>query len=88
MYIYIYSLAKLKEQKTRDLNQVSCIKNEEDRVLVVDKDFKERCRSYFDKLMNGPPPKVGDFETQEVLIKMLNTLERYEYQKFEMLYKR
>jgi len=39
---HIYKLAKAKEMKTRDLNGVRCIKVEDLRVLVKEKQIKER----------------------------------------------
>ena len=38
----IYKLAKGRERKTRDLDQVKCIKDEEGRVLVQERDIKDR----------------------------------------------
>ncbi|KAL5191016.1 Craniofacial development protein 2 [Glycine soja] len=38
----IYRLAKGRERKTRDLDQVKCVKDEEGKVLVHEKDIKER----------------------------------------------
>jgi len=49
----IYKIAKLRERKTRDLNQVKCIKDEDDRILVKDAEIKSRWREYFNKLFNG-----------------------------------
>jgi len=43
----IYKLAKGRERKTRDLNQVKCIKDEEGRVLVQERDIKDRWKKYF-----------------------------------------
>jgi hypothetical protein len=38
-----YKMAKLRERKTRDFNQVKCIKDEADRLLVKnDKNRKDR----------------------------------------------
>ena len=48
----VYKLAKIRERKTRDLNQVKCIKDEVDRVLVKDEEIKKRWRDYFDRLFN------------------------------------
>jgi hypothetical protein len=48
----IYKMAKIWERKTRDVNQVKCIKDGEDQVLVKDEDIKHRWREYFDKLSN------------------------------------
>ena len=40
------------ERKTRALDQVQRIKNEEGKVLVIEQDIKERGKSYFHKLFN------------------------------------
>ena len=48
----VYKLAKICERKTRDLNQVKCIKDEADQVLVKDEEIKKRWRDYFDGLFN------------------------------------
>ncbi|RZB42155.1 Ganglioside-induced differentiation-associated protein 2 [Glycine soja] len=48
----IYRLAKGRERKTRDLDQVKCVKDEEGKVLVHEKDIKERWRAYFHNLFN------------------------------------
>jgi len=49
----IYKLAKIREKKTRDLNQIKCIKDENNNILVKTEDIKKRWREYFDKLFNG-----------------------------------
>jgi Reverse transcriptase (RNA-dependent DNA polymerase) len=49
----IYKLAKIRDRKTRDLNHIRCIKDENQRLLVRDDEVKERWRSYFDRLFNG-----------------------------------
>ena len=38
----IYKLAKTSEMKTRDLNGAKCIKYEDQRVLVKEREIKER----------------------------------------------
>ncbi|KAL5176375.1 LINE-1 retrotransposable element ORF2 protein [Glycine soja] len=48
----IYRLAKGRERKTRDLDQVKCVKDEEGKVLVHEKDIKERWKVYFHNLFN------------------------------------
>ncbi|KAL5153826.1 LINE-1 retrotransposable element ORF2 protein [Glycine soja] len=48
----IYRLAKGRERKTRDLDQVKCVKDEEGKVLVHEKDIKERWKVYFHNLCN------------------------------------
>ena len=49
----IYKMAKIRERKTRDVNQVKCIKNGADQLLVKDEEIKRRWREYFDDLFNG-----------------------------------
>ena len=48
----MYKLAKARERKTRDLNQVKCIKDENQNVLVNEGVIKERWNEYFTKLFN------------------------------------
>ena len=48
----IYKIAKRREKRTKDLDQVKCIKNEEGNVLIANGDIKERWRNYFHKLFN------------------------------------
>ena len=40
----IYKMAKIRERKTRDVNQIKCIKDGTDRVLVKDDEIKSRWR--------------------------------------------
>jgi hypothetical protein len=49
----IYRIARTHERKTRDINQIKCIKDGTDRLLVKDEEIKDRWREYFDKLFNG-----------------------------------
>jgi hypothetical protein len=49
----IYRIARTRERKTRDINQIKCIKGGTDRLLVKDEEIKDRWREYFDKLFNG-----------------------------------
>ncbi|KAL6531786.1 hypothetical protein OROMI_028149 [Orobanche minor] len=49
----IYKLARMREKKTRDIGKVKCVKDTHQKVLVQDKDIKERWRSYFDTIFNG-----------------------------------
>ncbi|KAG5590370.1 hypothetical protein H5410_040884, partial [Solanum commersonii] len=48
----LYRLAKARERKARDLNQVKCMKDEEGKVLVDDISIKQRWQRYFQKLLN------------------------------------
>ena len=38
----IYRMAKIRERKTRDINQIKCIKDGTDRLLVKDEEIKGR----------------------------------------------
>jgi DNA-directed RNA polymerase sigma subunit (sigma70/sigma32) len=49
----IYRMTRICERKTRDINQIKCIKDETDRLLLKDEEIKDRWREYFDKLFNG-----------------------------------
>jgi hypothetical protein len=49
----IYRMARIRERKTRDINQIKCIKDGTDRLLMKDEEIKDRWREYFDKLFNG-----------------------------------
>jgi hypothetical protein len=46
-------MARIRERKIRDINQIKCIKDRRDRLLVKDEKIKDRWREYFDKLFNG-----------------------------------
>lgn len=48
----IFKLAKARDRRTKDLNQVKCIKDEDEKVLVKEEEIKERWKSYFYKLFN------------------------------------
>jgi hypothetical protein len=48
-----YRMARVSKRKTRDSNQVKCIKDETKHLLVNDGEIKHRWREYFDKLLNG-----------------------------------
>jgi hypothetical protein len=49
----IYRIARTRERKTRDINQIKCIKDGTDRLPVKDEEIKNIWREYFDKLFNG-----------------------------------
>jgi hypothetical protein len=49
----IYRMAKIRERKTRDVNQVKCIKDEANHLLVKNEEIKSRWKEYFNKLFNG-----------------------------------
>ena len=51
-------MARTHDRKTRDFNQVKCIKDEREQLLVKEDVVKEdeirhRWQAYFDKLFNG-----------------------------------
>ncbi|KAG2593699.1 hypothetical protein PVAP13_5NG012579 [Panicum virgatum] len=46
-------MVRIRERKTRDINQIKCIKDGTDRLLVKDEEIMDRWREYFDKLFNG-----------------------------------
>ncbi|XP_018625774.2 uncharacterized protein [Nicotiana tomentosiformis] len=48
----LFRLAKARERKARDLDQVRCIKDEEGRVLTKDAQIKRRWQDYFYRLMS------------------------------------
>jgi hypothetical protein len=48
----IYKMAKICERKTRDINQVKCIKDEANRLVAKDEEIKNRCMEYFDAWVN------------------------------------
>jgi hypothetical protein len=57
-------MARIRERKTKDINQIKCIKDWTDRFLVKDEEIKDRWREYFDKLFNreneGPTLELDD----------------------------
>ena len=64
----LFRLAKARERKGRDLDQVKCIKGEDGRVLVEDGHIKKRWQSYFDRLLNEEGDRViilGELEHSE-----------------------
>ncbi|KAH0664891.1 hypothetical protein KY285_026097 [Solanum tuberosum] len=66
----LYRLAKARERKARDLDQVKCIKDEEGKVLVDETSIKQRWRRYFHKLLNekgGGDIVLGDLAHSEGL---------------------
>jgi hypothetical protein len=49
----LYFLARFHGRKTRDFDQIKCIKNKMNHALVKDNEIRHRRREYFDKLFNG-----------------------------------
>ena len=48
----IYRMARAHDRKTRDFNQVKCIKDEREQLLVKEDEIRHRWPEYFDKLFN------------------------------------
>jgi hypothetical protein len=55
----VYKMSKFWVRKTRDFNQIKCIKDEADRFLTKDDEIKNRWREYFDKLFNKESEKIA-----------------------------
>jgi hypothetical protein len=49
---YVYKMARIRERKMRDLNQVKCIKDDMDQLLAKGQDINYRWQRYFDNLFN------------------------------------
>ena len=46
-------MARACDRKTRDFNQVKCIKDEREQLLMKEDEIRHRWQEYFDKLFNG-----------------------------------
>ena len=49
----VFKLVRARERRTRDLDIMMYIKDENDRVLCEDVEIKQRWQTYFSKLLNG-----------------------------------
>ena len=49
----IYRMARARDRKKRDFNQVKCIKDQREQLLVKEDEIRHRWQEYFDKLFNG-----------------------------------
>ena len=49
----VYKKARVRDRKISDLNQVKCIKDARDQLLVKEEDIKLRWCEYFDNMFNG-----------------------------------
>ncbi|XP_075074458.1 uncharacterized protein LOC142162056 [Nicotiana tabacum] len=64
----LYRLAKVRERKARNLDQVKCIKNEDGKVLMDDALIRRRRQTYFHKLLNEEGDRrivLGELEHSE-----------------------
>jgi hypothetical protein len=48
----IYRIAKGREKWSRDITEITSIKDKEGRLLVKEEDIKERWKTYFEELLN------------------------------------
>jgi len=53
----VFKLARARERKTKDLDIVRCIKDENGKVLTDDAEIKKRWQRYFSKLLNSKVTK-------------------------------
>ncbi|XP_075112710.1 uncharacterized protein LOC142182340 [Nicotiana tabacum] len=66
----LYRLAKVRERKTCDLDQVKCIKDEDGMVLIEDAHIRRRWKTYFHRLLNKEGDRsivLGELEHSESL---------------------
>ncbi|XP_075086363.1 uncharacterized protein LOC142169062 [Nicotiana tabacum] len=64
----LFRLAKAREKKARDLDQVRCIKDEEGKVLVEEVGIRRRWQTYFHRLLNEDGDMsivLGELENSE-----------------------
>ncbi|XP_070029323.1 uncharacterized protein [Nicotiana sylvestris] len=66
----LFQLAKVRERKARDMDQVRCINDEDGRVLIGDPQIKKRWQTYFYGLLNEEGDRdiaLGDLGHSESL---------------------
>ncbi|XP_070034289.1 uncharacterized protein [Nicotiana tomentosiformis] len=64
----LYRLAKVRERKAHDLDQVKCIKDEDEKVLMDEVLIRRRWQTYFHKLLNEEGDRrivLGELEHSE-----------------------
>ncbi|WP_272658120.1 hypothetical protein [Providencia sp. PROV105] len=65
----LYKLAKQRDRRSKDIVQVRCIKDENNKVLFLEKDIENRWMRYFDKLFNEGSESTIDFSNLNTLNK-------------------
>ena len=74
-------MARIRERKTRDINQIKCFKDGTNRLLVKDEEIIDKWREYFDKLFNweseGPTLKLDDSfdDTNRCFVRRIHEVE-------------
>ncbi|XP_056684315.1 uncharacterized protein [Spinacia oleracea] len=67
----IYRLARMRDRKTRDIGRIKCVKDVDQKVLVGDKEIKDRWRFYFDNLFNGDQRRdIGDINIPRDMVNL------------------
>ncbi|MEJ4568238.1 hypothetical protein SJ939_15570, partial [Enterococcus faecium] len=65
----MYKLANQRDRRSKDIVQVRCIKDENNKVLFLEKDIENRWMRYFDKLFNEGSESTIDFSNLNTLNK-------------------
>ncbi|KAL0906721.1 hypothetical protein M5K25_025237 [Dendrobium thyrsiflorum] len=63
----MYKLAKQRDKSSKDLVQVKCIKDEDQKVLLLEEDIQQRWMRYFNKLFNEDYENAIDFGDLSIL---------------------
>ena len=60
----IYNLARTRQRRSKDIDRIVFIKDEQGTIMSEDKDIKERWKEYFNKLLNtkNRTPEIGAME--------------------------
>ncbi|NHN19983.1 hypothetical protein G6046_03345 [Bacillus amyloliquefaciens] len=61
------NFVKQREKRSKDLTQVKCIKDENQKVLFLEKDIQHRWVSYFDKLFNEDSENTIDLSDLNIV---------------------
>ena len=46
-------MAKRRQEASKDIGMVQCVRDKDCKILVQDEDIKDRLKGYFDELFNG-----------------------------------
>ncbi|MDE1715659.1 hypothetical protein PWG14_24655 [Chromobacterium amazonense] len=63
----MYKLAIQRDRRSKDIVQVRCIKDENNKVLFLENDIENRWMRYFDKLFNEGSESTIDFSNFNTL---------------------